>query len=127
MNSLKIINKEIKKQTNELLILKREKAYYETLNKIEEWIIGYDEQIHNTNLKIEIIEYNLNCLQQIKDDLETWETLRRNFKIGIDRKTNKIYVSGKDYYGYESCVFGLFKQDTNIINKVLEKKEDNND
>ena len=118
MSRLEYIHNQITEVNDELAYRLRDLKRWEGRNACPE--VSYTKAVIK-----ELAEKKI-TLQQIKDDLEAWESFKRNFKIGIDEKTNKIYVFGKDYYGYESCVFSLFKQDTNIIKKILEKKEDNN-
>ena len=118
--TIEFVSIAIENQTEKLNEFKREKLLYETLNKIEDWAIPYDDEIDYINSKIEDIEFNLEHMKQIKTELEAWEELNKTFEIGVEEQIDEIYIKGKNYYGSERTIWGHSKDGTLKVKKALE-------
>ena len=118
--TLEFVNIGIENQTKKLNELKREKDYYETLNKIEDWLCPYDDKINHINLQIKNIEFNLEHMNQIKTELEALEVVKEKLCLNVFICDDPEYtLTG---YVLEECIgyTDLKQEEYELLKEVLE-------
>ena len=117
MTSLKFINKEMIRISNMIYTTKSIIAV-RTENK---------KDTIEFQLGLEVLKEHLNSLQQIKTELEAWEVVKSNFKIGVAEETDEIYIIGKNFFGDERPVYAYSPKGVKTVKKALEVKDEKED